>query len=56
MIEIGDTVTYTCQFSQKQKIGQVIDLTTMFEKPAYIVKDKQFTIIVPASALIKVNY
>lgn len=56
MFEIGDIVTYMCQFSQKQTIGQVIDLTTLFEKPAYIVKDKRFKMIVFASALTKVNY
>lgn len=56
MIEIGDTVTYICQFSQKQTIGRVIDITSIFEKPAYIVKDKQFTIIAPKPALTRVNY
>lgn len=56
MITIGDLVTYTCQFSQKQTIGRVIDITTLFEKPAYIVKDKQFKMIVSTSALTKINY
>lgn len=56
MIEIGDTVTYICQFSQKQTIGRVIDITSIFEKPAYIVKDKRFKMIVSTSALTKINY
>lgn len=56
MIEIGDTVTYICQFSQKQTIGRVIDITSIFEQPAYIVKDKRFNMIVPESELTKVDY
>lgn len=50
MFEIGDVVTYMCQFSQKQTIGHVIGLTSSFGKPAYIVKDKKFNMIVPATA------
>lgn len=29
MFEIGDVVTYMCQFSQKQTIGQVIEVKSL---------------------------